>query len=60
MTRKWNTVINNANVTYVVGNETIFNTEILKSNLCYYNDAYILLRDDITIIKLKFVKLQLL
>ena len=27
----------------------IYNTEVLKSNLCYYNDAYILLRGDITV-----------
>ena len=42
-----------------VGNE-IYKTEVLKSNLWDYNDAYILLRDDITIIKLEFFKLQLL
>ena len=33
---------------YRVGNEIISNTEILKSNLCDYSDAYILVRADIT------------
>ena len=27
----------------------MFNTKVLKSNLCHYNNAYILVRDDITI-----------
>ena len=31
------------------GNEVIYNTEVLKSNLCDYNDAYILVRGDITV-----------
>ena len=31
--RKWNIVNDN------VGNEIIYNTEVLKSNLCDYNDA---------------------
>ena len=34
---------------YDVGNEIIYNTEALKSNLCDYNDAYTLARGDITI-----------
>ena len=34
-----------------VGKEIIYNTEVLKSNLCYYNQAYFLVRGDITIIK---------
>ena len=28
-------------------NETIYNTEVLKSNLCNYNDVYILIMDNI-------------
>ena len=28
-----------------------YNTEVLKSNLCDYNDAYILVRGNITIIR---------
>ena len=38
-------------VNYDLGNEIIYNTEVLKSNLCVYNDAYILVRGDITIIE---------
>ena len=34
---------------YGVGNEIIYNTEVLKSNLRDFNDAYILVRDDITV-----------
>ena len=33
-----------------VGNAIIYNTEVLKSNLWDYNDAYILVRADITMI----------
>ena len=32
-----------------LGNELIYNTEVLKSNLCDYNDAYILVKGNITI-----------
>ena len=32
---------------YDVGNAIIYNTEVLKSNLCDYNDAYILARSNI-------------
>ena len=31
-------------------NETTYNTEVLKSNLCYYNDAYVLVIGNITVI----------
>ena len=31
-------------------NETTYNTEVLKSNLCYYNDAYVLVIENITVI----------
>ena len=34
---------------YDAGNETIYNTEVLKSNLCDYNDAYILVKGYITV-----------
>ena len=33
-----------------VTNQIIYNAEVLKSNLCDYNDAYILVRGNITII----------
>ena len=34
---------------YDVGNRIIYNTKILKSDIFDYNDAYILVRGDITI-----------
>ena len=47
VTRKWNIVNNQSNTHHDVGNEIIYNTEVLKSTLCDYNDGYILVRDDI-------------
>ena len=38
-----------SNVNYDVGNEVMYNTEVLKSNLYDYNDAYVLVRGDIII-----------
>ena len=43
-TRKWNVVNDNSKSNYDVTNEITQNTEILKPNLCYYKDAYILVR----------------
>ena len=40
--RKWNIVNDQLNRNYGARIEIIYNTEILKSNLCDYNDAYIL------------------
>ena len=40
LTRNWNIVNNQSNASYDLGNETIYNREVLKSNLCDYNDAY--------------------
>ena len=34
VTRKWNIVNDQTNGNYVVGNEIIYNAEVLKSNLC--------------------------
>ena len=34
VTRKWNIVNDQSNGNYGVGNEIIYNTEVLKSNLC--------------------------
>ena len=45
--RKWNIVNDQSNANYDAGNEIIYNTEVLKSNLCDYNDAYILVRGDV-------------
>ena len=51
VTRKQDIVHVQSNTNYDVRNEIIYNTEVLKSNLCDYNDAYILVRVNITIIK---------
>ena len=50
MTRKLNIVNDQSNANYDVENEIIYNMEVLRSNLCAYNDAYILVKDDITVI----------
>ena len=34
---------------YGAGNEIIYNTEVLKSNPCNYNDVYILVRGGINV-----------
>ena len=50
VTRKWNIVNDNSKLNYGAGNEITYNIEVLKSNLCDCNDAYILVKGDITII----------
>ena len=45
--RKWNIVNDNSKANYDVANEITYNTEVLKSSLCDYNDAYILVRGDV-------------
>ena len=37
--RKWNIVNDQSNANYHEGNEIIYNTGMLKYNLCDYNDA---------------------
>ena len=49
VTRKWNIINDNSKANYVVGNEIIYKTKVLWSNICDYNDVYILLRGDIAI-----------
>ena len=49
VTRKWSIVNDQSKSNYGAGNEIIYNTEVLKSNLCDYNDAYILVRGDNTV-----------
>ena len=44
VTRKWNIVRDNSKANYGVWSEIIYNTEVLKPNICDYNDAYILVR----------------
>ena len=46
MTGKWNILNDQSHANYDVGNEVIYNTEVLKSNLCDCNDAYILIRGE--------------
>ena len=49
MTKSWSIANDNSVENYDVGNEPNYNTEVWKSNLCYYNDAHILVRGDITV-----------
>ena len=49
VTREWNIVSANLNANYGVGNEINYNTEVLESNLCDYNDTYILVKGDVTV-----------
>ena len=49
MTRQWNFVNYQSNGYYCAGNKIIYNTKVLKAILCDHNDAYILVRGDITI-----------
>ena len=42
VTRKLNIIIDQSNANYSAGKEIIYSPEVLKSNLCDYNDAYIL------------------
>ena len=50
VTRKWNIVNGNLNLSYAAANKITYDTKVLKSNLCYYNDVYILVTGDITVI----------
>ena len=50
MTRKWNIVDDNSNLNYAAENEITCDTEILRSNLCDYNNAYILVTGGITVV----------
>ena len=50
VTRKWNMVNDQSNANQAVGNEIIYSKEVLKSNLCNLNNAYVLGRGDITIL----------
>ena len=48
ITRKWNIVNDQLNLNYSVGNIIMYSTEVLKSNLCNSNNAYILVRGNTT------------
>ena len=56
-TKKWNIFNDQSNENYDAGNEIICHTEVLKSNRCDYNDTYILVRDNITIIWYQTIRL---
>ena len=45
VTRKWNIANDQSNANYDVGNKIFYNTEVLKSNICDYNNAYILVKE---------------
>ena len=49
--RKYNIVNDQSNSSCSVGNEVIYSTEVLKPNVCDYNDAYILVIGSTTIIR---------
>ena len=46
---KWNISSDQSNANYDVGNEIIYNTKVLTSNLCDYDHAYIL-RGDVIVV----------
>ena len=48
--KKWDIVDDLPNVNYEAGNGIIYNTEVLKSKLCDYNDVFILVLGYITFI----------
>ena len=48
--RKWNTDNDQSNANYDVENEIIYNTEVLKYNLCNCSDVLLLERGGITVI----------
>ena len=50
ITRKWNIVHDNSKSNYDTTDEITCNTEVLRSNICDYNDAYILVRGDIAVV----------
>ena len=49
MARKWNMINDQSNENYALGNEIIYSTEVLRLNLCDHSNAYIRVRDYITI-----------
>ena len=49
LTRKWNTGNVNSKANCDTANKIVYNTEVLKSNLCDYNNPYVLVRGKITV-----------
>ena len=50
VTRKGNIFNDQSNVNYDAGNEIIYNTKQLRSNLYEYDDSYILVKSGITVL----------
>ena len=48
-TKKWVEINDESRGTYNVNSEITFKTTMLKSSLCYYSDAYILVKGTITV-----------
>ena len=48
-TKKWNLAYDQSNANYDAGNEIIFYTEVLNSNLFDFNNVYISVKNYITI-----------
>ena len=49
VTSQWNNIKDRWNANYDAGNEIIYNTDVLKCNLCDLNDTYIPVRRNVTI-----------
>ena len=49
VTRKWKNVKDQSNANFNAGNEIIYNTDVLKCNLCDLNDTYIPVRKNVRI-----------
>ena len=55
VTRKWSTFYDQSNANYDAGNEITFDIfEIVKFDICDYNDAYILVRGDIQLLQPRY------
>ena len=59
VTRKWNIVSDNSKPNYDATNEITYNMKILKSILCDYNKAHVLVRGGITVIAAPAIQVAL-
>ena len=57
--RKWNIINDQSTASYDIRNELIYNTAVLKSNLCDCNDIYNLVRGNITVLKAPVTQITL-
>ena len=58
-TRKWNIVNHQSNANYHVQNEILYKKAVSKFNLCEFDDAYILVRGNITSIVHQVTQVEL-